>query len=901
MTARTPLDPGPAPGAGPSRNTRPADPQAAGTEGPSSPGTPPRAAGTGPEAPAGLLPSLAAALCLAAGLLLLSAGEALAAPHADQFGPYTLTQDELKPGLWYFQIFERAPDNKSAPYDPLKSPPKSILISPMLKNPEMLTSKTPTRPFPVTVKSGRPELRITTGEGESLKTVFVVSPYSPDGRLSGVVFYRDAGSYTFAAGLGAQLDPLAEGLNLLGKTIMPSGPHGPQLKESEYGTMGSLQIPICYFLGEGRETAAFFMNETRPLAWDFSASPWTVSLSGPLNPERSLSFFVITGEDLPSVRRSFMELVGRPPVPPRSVFAPWIIDTKTEPAAGAATVLRGWKTRFTLIPTIGGLFRQDPSHLPHELAAQGGAHIMAPETPYVPLDSPLYANLRTRGFLVREGWAVGEPAVVNFMGKPSALIDYTNPDAASLWHSLSRSDSYGKGARVFFFTGGEPEIASPLSWYQGNSDPEAHSQYAWANRYLLKWMEGFNLAVKKNSMVPNSRTFLMVRSGMGGMGRHGAGLYTQDPSWLTPVAGGQARSQSSLSGVDYYTTDATPYLAKSSPDGPFRSLYELWGARNILLNLPLIIPDVLIDEPWVKQLVEFKSSLEPYVYSLAHETASGGEPIAAPLVYAFQDDIGTRARSSEFMLGRWILIGAGLGGLNREGMNLETAHVYVPEGRWYDYFAREVVTQKEYGELLREVTEELARNTDGPPDQAVIAARIEETREIPRPGKVNGSLMPPVLLREGAIVPSRRPGRPESEELSVKIFPGRDPSTFTLYEDDGVSDPTGFSQRVMTTAFELSSVPNPDPAGNPVIRFTIRARKGHMPDSDRNPKRRFILEFVGIDNHGNLTLDGEDDNRLDNPDQLELAETGWTSRGTGTLTFKTKVLDLTQDHTFVVR
>ncbi|MDR1039371.1 MAG: hypothetical protein LBR80_04250, partial [Deltaproteobacteria bacterium] len=66
------------------------------------------------------------------------------------------------------------------------------------------------------------------------------------------------------------------------------------------------------------------------------------------------------------------------------------------------------------------------------------------------------------------------------------------------------------------------------------------------------------------------------------------------------------------------------------------------------------------------------------------------------------------------------------------------------------------------------------------------------------------------------------------------------------------------------------------------------------------PRRRFILEFLGIGNPGTALLDGEVYDRTASLDDLELKDSGWTSRGTGTLVFKTPPLDLSEDHTLVI-
>jgi hypothetical protein len=82
-------------------------------------------------------------------------GRALAIPVSEEFGGYTLTQDRLGPGIWYFQIFETTPER------PLESPPPSMLVSPMLRDPQRLVSRDRTQPFSVTKRDGRPVLRIT--------------------------------------------------------------------------------------------------------------------------------------------------------------------------------------------------------------------------------------------------------------------------------------------------------------------------------------------------------------------------------------------------------------------------------------------------------------------------------------------------------------------------------------------------------------------------------------------------------------------------------------------------------------------------------------------------------------------------------------------------------------------
>lgn len=71
------------------------------------------------------------------------------------------------------------------------------------------------------------------------------------------------------------------------------------------------------------------------------------------------------------------------------------------------------------------------------------------------------------------------------------------------------------------------------------------------------------------------------------------------------------------------------------------------------VNEPLMYPEVL---PIVRDAMEFRYRLIPYLYSLFFQAAQTGQPIIRPMVYAFPRDARCQTESFDFMLGPNLLI-----------------------------------------------------------------------------------------------------------------------------------------------------------------------------------------------------------------------------------------------------
>jgi alpha-glucosidase len=593
--------------------------------------------------------------------------------------------------------------------------------------------------------------------------------------------------------------------------------------------------------------------------WDFTSTPWLVGPTGPLGPEGSVDFFVLLGPDLPSLRRVLMSLLGRPPLPPKSVFAPWVI-------AGDKPSYQNWRDFFADLAQLKGDFDKlvavllpNPPEIPPLMdAAAAGVELLVVESPYLPADSAFFADLVKHGFMVRQRLPNGPALTLNYRGRASGLIDYTNPAAASYWHALGRSSYVAQGARLFYLVGGEPEVYTSNAWYAGISDPGSHSQYAWGQRYSLKWMEGFWLGLANQIFAPgeNPRLFLLSRAGLAGLGRQGAGLLTAEPNVFFAQGSGQARSHLNMSGVDYYSTDISSMLA-SAPLDRSNLVYEAWLAKNVMLNLPLVVPAAIAAEPWARFNMAIKAKFVPYYYSLAYQAWLTGDPIVAPLFFYFQDDLLARESAFETMLGPWVLVASGV------NPGSETLEFHLPAGRWYDYHGREVIDKK----------------AGGPHTMA---------------SKYQGISVSPLLLRSGAIIPTAMGNGSDPSSFHILAFPGEAPTSFVWYEDNGLT--RNYAQGDMaTTVLELSPASPQSP-----LTLTIKARQAG-PRYSLSGGRSYLIEIVGVNKTGVATLDGQLHTRLAREELLDLVDSGWLNIGDGRLLFKTNTLDPAMDHEIVVQ
>jgi alpha-glucosidase len=119
----------------------------------------------------------------------------------------------------------------------------------------------------------------------------------------------------------------------------------------------------------------------------------------------------------------------------------------------------------------------------------------------------------------------------------------------------------------------------------------------------------------------------------------------------------------SLSGVPNTGHDVGGF----SGNAPSPELFVRWvqnGVFHPALYHSLVPSDGSVNEPWmypevlpiIREWIEFRYRLIPYLYTLLFESTQTGHPIIRPMVYAFPGDPKCHTESFDFMLGPNLLV-----------------------------------------------------------------------------------------------------------------------------------------------------------------------------------------------------------------------------------------------------
>ena len=595
----------------------------------------------------------------------------------------------------------------------------------------------------------------------------------------------------------------------------------------------------------------------------------------------SLSYFVITGRDQAEILDRYTALTGRQPLPPR--WALGLIQSrfgyKTEVEMQQVTS-RMRRENFPLDALVldlywfGGTKRQgdftwaapnfpDPAGMMSRLNQQGVKTILITE-PYVMRTSRNDSLVRTQGLIGTT--AAGRPfTVASFWAGPASIVDVFKPSARSwLWGNYKRL--HDQGVAGWWSDLGEPENHPEAMQHVAGPARAVHNAYGqvWAGILRDNYAKEY----------PEERVFNLARSGWAGLQRNSVFPWSGDinRSWSgyqaqIPVMLGMGQG-----GVGYMHSDAGGFCV----GGIDPELYTRWLQMASLC--PILRPhgEGVPPEPYyypnpyksaVREAVQLRYRLLPYLYTLAWQNTTTGAPLVRSMDFdvpyqhrhtvAFTPPIKTRhsewATSSEDLWDEqkavsladsatvinntflwttelWSPVLDGLpagpehilslANLNDQyliGPNLLVApvlnpsqrrrNVVLPRGNWIDFY-----TNQTYA----------GGGTVGVP------APLAHT---------------PLLVRAGALLPmtAYRPSttlyRPDT--LQVRYYP--DPQTpesaFTLYEDDGQS-----AQALAKNQFDLLALSGHyTPAQTTVA---LHAKGSHYPGQPAQRTVQLLVQRV---------------------------------------------------------
>ena len=420
------------------------------------------------------------------------------------------------------------------------------------------------------------------------------------------------------------------------------------------------------------------------------------------------------------------------------------------------------------------------------------AYVMVGETIHEVLD--LYTRLTGRaGLLPRWAFGYGDADCYNDgdnVEKPGTVPDGwsdgatgTTPDVMTVAekyreHDMPGSwilpnDGYGCGYAELpevverldalgFRTGLWTEDGvEKIAWEVGTAGTRVQKlDVAWTGKGYQWAMDANHDAAQGILANSESRPFIWTVMGWAGIQRH-AVTWTGDQSggwdfirWHVPTLIG-----SGLSGMNYSTGDVDGIFG-GSPETYTRDLQ--WKSFTPVLMGMSGWSRLERKHPWWfdephrsihRRYLKLRQRLMPYLYNLARETETTGAPMVRAISWDHPGDPHAYDYPYQFFLGRDLLIApvyrsqAASGGW-REG-------VYLPEGRWIDYWEGTVLDAGPGGRVV-----------DVPVDLATL----------------------PVLVRAGAILPmypeSLYDGEKPPDPLTLDVYPLGE-SELLLFEDDG--------------------------------------------------------------------------------------------------------------------
>lgn len=721
--------------------------------------------------------------------------------------------------------------------------------------------------------------------------------------------------------------------------------------------VGNVQIPVYYAVGPDNINYALFMDNVYWQRWDFEKNWWEARMYGD-----QLRFYFMTGQDLPDLRSDFMELTGKPPVPSRQSFGMWVSEFGYDNWEQIDILKKGLREdRFPLdgfvldLNWFGGIspktnmgrlnWDQNQDELVQNNAysfpnpsekikeyAEDNIRIAAIEESYLAKTEPPLNTFKDipqdfMSYLRSDNKC--DPAnqvpaeTEGFWGK-GRMFDWSDPVLGKWIHNNRRFPELAKrGINTHWTDLGEPETFNPSACYEGVETTAAGKKSGHAdihNIYNLLWNKSiWDGYVDKQGQedelgITNPRPLILTRSGAAGTQRYGAAMWSGDiASNLDSLAThSNAQMHMSFSGIDYYGADIGGFrrevLPGNSKNEPFDisyqdEMYTQWFANGSWFDIPVrphtdnefgtnrdsckddfghrkspcyeTAPNLVGDT--VSNLANIRQRYEliPYYYSLAYRAYLQGEPVIPPPVLYYQNDEKLREAGHEKMIGRDILVGivAKHGEYDR--------NVYLPTGKWVNYHSNEWVDSS--GEEIKDV-----------------------------PVYRQGIFRLPTFVHAGAILPQmfvdkntqdafghQFKGTSEHDELIVRVYADETPSTFTLYEDDGLT--LNYTQtgrpfyHYRTTVLEQQQNKN-----NDTVKVTIG------PAVNRKGDKEVAESFTGaVDSRANIvklivnnaeatavSLNGTPLTEYEFQKDFDEAESGWHNTGDNLILAKSIKMDV---------
>jgi alpha-glucosidase (family GH31 glycosyl hydrolase) len=488
-----------------------------------------------------------------------------------------------------------------------------------------------------------------------------------------------------------------------------------------------LPIPFCL----SSRGYGLYLATNRHVAYDLAASHsdcW--SFDAELGADAALGYYLIADEDPRRIIAGFTDLVGKPALPPKWAFGPWMSGNEWNSQAAVmeqvqktvehripATVLviEAWSDEATFYIWNDAQYKPkpgseafsykdftfppagqwpDPKGMIDELHRLG-IRVLLWQIPVMKkLDEPHAQHDADEAYMVEKGYCVREADGQPYRVRPpwfrgSLVLDVTNPDAVRWWLSKRAYLLDELGVDGFKTDGGEHLWGRDLCFADGRRGDEL-----W-NLYPNLYVSAYHRFVQEKRQ-GNGITF--SRAGFSGAQAypcHWAG--DENSTWEAFRCSLLAGLNAGISGIPFWGWD----LAGFSGEVPSAELYLRAAATAVFC--PIMQYHSEYNEhrlpcrdrtPWniaertgepavieiYRHFAQLRMRLLPYIEAEAAHCVATGEPLMRALFLDYPKDPVAWKIADQYCFGRALLVAPVL------EPGVSQRHLYLPAGEWEDFW-----------------------------------------------------------------------------------------------------------------------------------------------------------------------------------------------------------------------
>jgi alpha-D-xyloside xylohydrolase len=414
-------------------------------------------------------------------------------------------------------------------------------------------------------------------------------------------------------------------------------------------------------------------------------------------PGESIGYYLIAGGNPKGTLERYTALTGRPALPPAWSFGLWLTTSFTTnyDEETTSSFIQGMADRqiplhvfhfdcYWMRAYQWCDFIWDPATFPDPEGLlrryhQRGLKICVWINPYIGQKSCLFQEGMEGNYLVKK--TDGSVWQTDLWQPGMALVDFTNPEAVT-WYCEKLQKLLDMGVDCFKTDFGERIPVRDIRWHDGSSPRDMHNYYTYLyNRAVFTLLE-------ENKGKGNA--VLFARSAATGSQQlpvhWGGDCSASYLSMAETLRGGLSLASS---GFAFWSHDISGFEQTASPD-----IYKRWCQFGLLSSHSRLHGSSSYRVPWLfdeeacdvlREMVELKCRLMPYLYRLAVEAHEKGLPLMRPMFVEYPDDRSALPLDMQYMFGESLLVAP---------IFSETgeAEYYLPAGKWYNLTNGEILS-----------------------------------------------------------------------------------------------------------------------------------------------------------------------------------------------------------------